>query len=211
MVPQPSNHTVRPLECGGGSGVSDGMCGRGGIAPSTLLSAGGREWLVATAPSHPYRPLVRGRARPDAAVRAGGRDRAGGRGRAARAGHVSDGGLAGCGRAARGKDRQGLPNRVIAAGAQTARTRRAPRLRGGGTGAFDSGAAVRVGSVSSGLRPGTDHRRGQAACRTNWTSRLIVTSLPRVKPPASSAAFQFTPNSVRSIFVVASAPNLTWP
>lgn len=51
----------------------------------------------------------------------------------------------------------------------------------------------------------------QAAWRTNCTSRLIVTSLPSVKPPASSAAFQFTPNSVRSIFVVASAPNLTWP
>lgn len=51
----------------------------------------------------------------------------------------------------------------------------------------------------------------QAAWRTNCTSRLIVTSLPSVKPPASSAAFQFTPNSVRSILVVASAPNLTWP
>jgi len=53
--------------------------------------------------------------------------------------------------------------------------------------------------------------RPQAAWSTNWTSRLIVTSLPRVKPPASSAAFQFTPNSVRSILVVASAPSLTWP
>ena len=53
--------------------------------------------------------------------------------------------------------------------------------------------------------------RGQAAWRTNWTSRLIVTSLPRVKPPASRAAFQFTPNSVRSILVVASAPSLVWP
>lgn len=52
---------------------------------------------------------------------------------------------------------------------------------------------------------------GQAAWRTNCTSRLMVTSLPSVKPPASSAAFQFTPNSLRSIFVVASAPSLVWP
>lgn len=73
--------------------------------------------------------------------------------------------------------------------------------------AWPSGAAV--------LRPRGDRRvevsGAQAAWRTNCTSRLMVTSLPSVKPPASRAAFQLTPNSVRSIFVVASAPSLTWP
>lgn len=76
-----------------------------------------------------------------------------------------------------------------------------------GVGAFFSGS----GSDARCPQSGVASEVAQAAWRTNWTSRLIVTSLPRVKPPASSAAFQFTPNSVRSIFVVASAPNLTWP
>ncbi len=76
-----------------------------------------------------------------------------------------------------------------------------------GVGAFFSGS----GSAARCPQSGVESEVAQAAWRTNWTSRLIVTSLPSVKPPASSAAFQFTPNSVRSIFVVASAPNLTWP
>ncbi|ROP64549.1 hypothetical protein EDF55_1197 [Curtobacterium sp. ZW137] len=82
-----------------------------------------------------------------------------------------------------------------------------PRRRDG-VGASTRGRAAVRREAAVGQRLSFE---GQAAWRTNWTSRLMVTSLPRVKPPASSAAFQFTPNSVRSILVVASAPNLTWP
>ena len=53
--------------------------------------------------------------------------------------------------------------------------------------------------------------RGDYAESTNWISSVTVTSLPSVKPPASSAAFQLTPNSVRSIFVVAEKPSFVWP
>ena len=53
--------------------------------------------------------------------------------------------------------------------------------------------------------------RGGYAESTNWISSVTVTSLPSVKPPASSAAFQLTPNSVRSIFVVAEKPSFVWP
>lgn len=87
----------------------------------------------------------------------------------------------------------------------TAGTTNAPAPWGAGACVSGSGRAVRC------PQSGNEAEGTQAAWRTNWTSRLIVTSLPSVKPPASSAAFQFTPNSVRSILVVASAPNLTWP
>ena len=48
-------------------------------------------------------------------------------------------------------------------------------------------------------------------CSTTCRSRLMVTSSPRVKPPASSAAFQLTPKSWRLILVDAVAPALTRP
>jgi hypothetical protein len=115
---------------------------------------------------------------------------------------------------ARGRPRPGRPRTCTGAPGRGGHGERPGSW--GGAGPFVSGAAGCCGSVPSGHARRTDlgieeSVGRQAAWRTNWTSRLIVTSLPSVKPPASSAAFQFTPNSVRSIFVVASAPNLTWP
>lgn len=129
--------------------------------------------------------------------------------RGRRAGDMPGAVLRGRGYFARSGERAGVraPGRVEA-GLLGAGRDEAPAPWGG---AGASSRVLQCGAVrfpqSGSKRPGRTH----AAWRTNWTSRLIVTSLPRVKPPASTAAFQFTPNSVRSILVVASAPNLTWP
>lgn len=50
-----------------------------------------------------------------------------------------------------------------------------------------------------------------AAWSVNCSSKLMVTSSPRVKPPASRAAFQLTPKSWRLILVDAVNPALVWP
>ena len=50
-----------------------------------------------------------------------------------------------------------------------------------------------------------------AAWSVNCSSKLMVTSSPRVNPPASRAAFQLTPKSWRLILVEALKPALDWP
>ena len=49
------------------------------------------------------------------------------------------------------------------------------------------------------------------AWSVNCSSKLMVTSSPRVNPPASRAAFQLTPKSWRLILVEALKPALDWP
>lgn len=75
------------------------------------------------------------------------------------------------------------------------------------------GRKQQIAGRNPGLRPAIRslHSRepaGDYACRAACTSSVMVTLSPTSTPPVSSAAFQFTPNSLRSISVFASKPAL---
>src|SRR6478609_8723524 len=86
------------------------------------------------------------------------------------------------------------------------------RSRGGRAGGH-SGFPAGPGGASdrSSPRPGRSPFEGPQAVLVAWMARVMSTFSPTRNLPPSSAWFHFTPNSLRLIEVVASAPSLVWP
>jgi hypothetical protein len=82
------------------------------------------------------------------------------------------------------------------------RTRRTP------TGTDPAGVRREVRDPAEAGSCATGRSPRDQAWRAAWMSSVMVTFSPTSTPPVSSAAFQFTPKSLRSISVLASKPAL---